>query len=158
MKYISKPEQATHAKLTITAAVRKELSDAGNNVSSVASPPNPGKRMLSKVYNHLDSHHEARIPEAISHLYWFSDHYTSATFVNINMKTLLYHVHHHHQLHLAGLQSDCTENSDDAENEMASSEVFDSEILHTRHGYRLLSPFNDYLHRGEHLADMCLYD
>src|SRR5579859_3062547 len=33
MKYISKPEQATHAKLTIAAAVRKELSDTGNDLS-----------------------------------------------------------------------------------------------------------------------------
>ena len=137
MKYISKPEQATHAKLTIAAAVRKELSNTGNDVSSTS---NPGKQMLSKVYNRLDSHREVGLPEAISHLCGFPDHYTSATFVNINTKTLLYHVRRHHQQHVANMDIDRTENSDsidkNTDDEMASSEVFDSEILHTRHGYR----------------------
>src|SRR5271155_3309588 len=160
MKYISKPEQATHAKLTIAAAVRKELNDTGNDLSLAAtSPTNPGKRMLSKVYNRLDSHREVGIPEAISHLCGFPDHYTSATFVNLNTKTLLYHVHRRHDRNVASMQIHPTDDDiDENNNDTSSTEVFDSEILQTRHGYRLLSPFDDYIYRGEHLSGMCLYN
>jgi len=102
MKYISKPEQAVHAKLTITAAVRKDLKDpALHRISSISafsslSRSEPlvslGKQMLSKVYNALDSYREVGLPEAISHLCGFPDHYTSATFININTKTLLHYI------------------------------------------------------------------
>ena len=159
MKYISKPEQATHAKLTIAAAVRKELSDTGNDLSlATTSPRNPGKQMLSKVYNRLDSHREVGLPEAISHLCGFPDHYTSATFVNINTKTLLYYVHRRHNQNVISMEMDHTDDDDidDNDNDTSSAEVFDSEILHTRHGYRLLSPFDDYVYQGEHLSDICL--
>ena len=47
---------------------------------------------------------------------------------------------------------------DDNNNDTSSAKVFDCEILETRHGYRLLSPFDDYIYRGEHLSGMCLYD
>src|SRR5271154_6661398 len=129
MKYISKPEQATHAKLTIGAAVRKELnSNATGSTSSVT-----GKQMLSKVYNRLDSHREVGLPEAISHLCGFPDHYTSATFVNVNTKTLLYHMKRHHDLlqHIPMEPSDRPLGGD-----LEDSEVFDSEILPTQHGLR----------------------
>src|SRR5579859_579968 len=165
MKYISKPEQATHAKLTIAAAVRKELSNTGNDLSlSTISPTNSRKQMLSKVYNRLDSHREVGLPEAISHLYGFPDHYTSATFVNINTKTLLYHVHHCHNQHVGSMEMRVDDRSidndgtDNIANKASASEIFDIQILHTQHGYRLLSPFDDYIYRGEHLSDMCLYD
>ena len=165
MKYISKPEQATHAKLTIAAAVRKELSNTGNDLSlSTISPTNPGTQMLSKVYNRLDSHREVGLPEAISHLCGFPDHYTSATFVNINTKTLLYHVHRCHNQHVGRMEMRADDRSidndgtDNIANKASASEIFDAEILHTQHGYRLLSPFDDYIYRGEHLSDMCLYD
>ena len=131
MKYISKPEQATHAKLTIAAAVRKDLSDT---VNETTSPTNPGKRMLSKVYNRLDSHREVGIPEAISHLCGFPDHYTSASFVNLNTKTVLYHVHRRHDRNVASMQMHPTDDDDDIDennNDTSSAEVFDSEILQT---------------------------
>jgi len=85
MKYISKPEHAIHSKLTIAVAVKKELDD--NTTASTGS--RTGKQMLSKVYNRLDNHRKIGLPDAISHLCSFPDHYTSATFVNINTKTLL---------------------------------------------------------------------
>jgi len=157
MKYISKPEQATHTKLTIAAAVRKELNNI-NDSSSATPPPNPGKQMLSKVYNRLDSHREVGLPEAISHLCGFPDHYTSATFVNINTKTLLYHVKRRHRQCVADMDIDHTENGNTGHPDSDKSEVFDSEILTTQQGYRLLSPFDDYICRGEHLPHLCLYD
>ena len=157
MKYISKPEQATHAKLTIAAAVRKELSNT-NNSSSVTTPTNPGKHMLSKVYNRLDSYREVGLPEAISHLCGFPDHYTSATFVNINTKTLLYYVKRRHKQCIASMDIDQTKNGDTRNTNSEKSEVFDSQILSTRRGFRLLSPFDDYICRGEHLSQICLYD
>ena len=94
MKYISKPEQATHAKLTIAAAVRHKLS-VGNNRSLMDPQASPGRQMLSKVYNRLNNYCEVGIPEAVSHLCGFPDHYTSATFININTKTLLYYMKRH---------------------------------------------------------------
>jgi len=88
MKYISKPEAALHSKLTVAAAVRKAISTS----------PEPGsnahiaKSMLLKTYNKLDSLREVGVPEAISHLLKFPDHYTDATFVNIHTTHLLRHM------------------------------------------------------------------
>src|SRR5579859_4815574 len=159
MKYISKPEQATHAKLTIVAAVRKELNNI-NDSSSATPPLSPGRQMLSKVYNRLDSHREVGLPEAISHLCGFPDHYSSVTFVNINTKTLLYYVHRRYNQNVASMKMDRTDDDDIDNNDKdtSSAEVFDSQILHTRHGYRLPSPFDDYIYQGEHLSDICLYN
>ena len=68
MKYISKPNVALHSKLTIAAAVRKALP-----VSPLTT--DLGRKMILKTYNKLDSHREVGIPEAISHLLAFPDHY-----------------------------------------------------------------------------------
>jgi hypothetical protein len=146
--YISKPEHATHSKLTIAAAVRKELDRGATALTGSLT----GKQMLSKVYNRLDSHREVGLPEAISHLCGFPDHYTSATFVNVNTKTLLYHMNRRRAL----LQHAPVEPDRSLDTE--ESEVFHSEILSTQHGLRLMSPFDDYIYRGEHLSGMCLYD
>ena len=137
-------KKATHAKLTIASAVRKELGPTDNRPSSVPQA-SPGKQMLSKIYNRLDSHREVGIPEAISHLCGFPDRYTSGTFVNINTKILLCHIK---RRHLQMSTESANENLD----------VFDSEILATGQGYRLMSPFDDYIHRGDHLSQLCLYN
>ena len=85
MKYITKPEAALHSKLTIAAAVRKTL----------ATSPEPGssadiaKKMLLKLNNKLDSLYEVGVPEVISHLLKFPDHYMDAKFVNIHTTHLL---------------------------------------------------------------------
>ena len=85
MKYISKPEAALHSKLTVAAAIRKTM----------ATSPEPGssadiaKKMLLKLNNKLDSLREIGVPEAISHLLKFPDHYTDAHFVNIHTTHLL---------------------------------------------------------------------
>ena len=64
----------------------------------MAASPQPGsesyiaKMMLLKTYNKLDSLREVGVPEAISHLLKFRDHYTNATFVNIHTTHVLRHM------------------------------------------------------------------
>jgi hypothetical protein len=118
--------------------------------------------MLTKVYNALDSHREVGLPEAISHLCEFPDHYTSATFININTKTLLYYMNRQQQC-LPPTTETLSHESSITRTETSSlqidpSDIFDSEILSTRKGYRLMSPFDDYIYRGRHLSHICLYD
>jgi hypothetical protein len=88
MKYISKPEAALHSKLTVAAAVRKAMAMSPQPDSDAFI----AKRMLLKTYNKLDSLREVGVPEAISHLLKFPDHYTDATFVNIHTTHLLRHM------------------------------------------------------------------
>ena len=85
MKYISKPEATLHSKLTVCAAMRKTMttSPQPDSDSYIA------KMMLLKTYNKLDSLREVSVPEAISHLLKFPDHYTDATFVNIHTTHVL---------------------------------------------------------------------
>ena len=89
MKYISKPEAALHSKLTVCAAMRKTISTSPqpDSDSYIA------KMMLLKTYNKLDSLREVGVPEAISHLLKFPDHYTDATFVNIHTTHILRYMH-----------------------------------------------------------------
>jgi hypothetical protein len=61
--------------------------------------PQPGsdtyiaKMMLLKTYNKLDSLREVGVPEAISHLLTFPDHYNDARFVNIHTTHSSCHMH-----------------------------------------------------------------
>ena len=89
MKYISKPEAALHSKLTVCAAMRKTISTSPQS----GSDSYIAKMMLLKTYNKLDSLREVGVPEAISHLLKFPDHYTDATFVNIHTTHILRHMH-----------------------------------------------------------------
>ena len=89
MKYISKPEAALHSKLTICAAMRKTMAASPQR----GSDSYIAKMMLLKTYNKLDSLREVGVPEAISHLLKFPDHYTDATFVNIHTTHILQHMH-----------------------------------------------------------------
>lgn len=90
MKYITKREQSLHAKLTIAAAVRKEMVVAHQQSNSIG--PDPSKSMLIKLCNKLQSHREVGLPEAISHLLGFPDHYTKATFIKLHTKHLLSYI------------------------------------------------------------------
>ena len=85
MKYISKPEAALHSKLTVAAAVRKTISTS----TEPSSNADIAKKMLLKIYNKLDSLREVGVPEAISHLLKFPDHYTDTNFINIHTTHLL---------------------------------------------------------------------
>src|SRR5579859_4118714 len=78
------------------------------------------------------------------------------TLVNINTNSLLYYVQCRHDRLVASMEIYITENNSIPKN--TDDDTFDSEILHTRHGYRLLSPFDDFIYCGEHLSDICLYD
>jgi len=88
MKYISKPEDSLHSKLAIAAATRKSLD--GPNVDRTTDF-DLGKSMLIKTYNKLDSHREVGLPEIISHLLDFPDHYTSAAFRKLHHPTVEIH-------------------------------------------------------------------
>src|SRR5256714_10398474 len=91
MKYISKPEDSLHSKLAIAAAVRKDMSSANTNRSG-NSDFDLGKSMLIKTSNKLDSHREVGLPEIISHLLDFPDHYTGATFRKVHTTQLLKYI------------------------------------------------------------------
>ena len=144
MKYISKPEAALHSKLTVCAAMRKTMTTS----------PQPGsdsyiaKMLLLKTYNKLDSLREVGVPEAISHLLKFRDHYTNATFVNIHTTHVLRHMR------------DLVEHQDvehDVDVDVEDDE-FNSEIVVTDRGFCTVSLFDDYAYRGPELAEYCLYD
>lgn len=136
MKYLSKTEESTYSKLTIAAAVTKELARSARDVSS------KGKSMLIRTFNKISSHREVGIPEAISHLLDFPDTLTGATFENIHTTHLLNHLK--------------TLNGE--RDEIAATDMGDSSIVHVRNRATIISVFDDYAHRGPHLADMCLYD
>ena len=142
MKYISKPEAALHSKLTVAAAMRKTMTTSPQPDSDSYIV----KMMLLKTYNKLDSLREVGVPEAISHLLKFPDHYTDATFVNIHTTHVLRHMCDlaQHQL----IDDDIDIQEDD----------FNSEIIVTDRGFCTVSLFDDYAYRGPHLVEYCLYD
>jgi PIF1-like helicase len=139
MKYITKPEVALHSKLTIAAAVRQALAGS-------SSSEDVGKKMLLKIYNKMEAYREVGVPEAISHMLGYPDHYTDATFWNLNTTHLLYYIKraYDNRLQKTG------EPSDDG----PDSEI----IVDDKGGFSLVSMFDDYANRGEGLAQYCLYD
>jgi hypothetical protein len=136
MKYISKAEANTHSKLTIAAAVAKAINTSNN------SNRDQGKSMLIKTYNKLSSHREVGIPEAISHLLDYPDVLTNATFENVYTTHLLNHVKAYN----------------DRQDDLTPMDLGDSSIVHIHNRVSIVSPFDDYAHRGSTLAGMCLYD
>ena len=81
MKYITKAEVALHFKLTIAAAVRKALAPS--------STEDMGKKIPLKIYDKMESYREVGIPEAITHILEYPDHYTDANFSNLHTTHLL---------------------------------------------------------------------
>src|SRR5436190_18866503 len=71
LKYICKPEETLHSKLTIAAAHRKAFTST--------SPANTvdGRRMILQIYDKIESHREVGVSEAISHLLCYPDYYNS---------------------------------------------------------------------------------
>src|SRR5579859_5215801 len=82
MKYITKADVALHSKLTIAAAMRKALT-------APSSTDDMGKKMLLKIYNKMESYREVGVPEAITHMLDYPDHYTDAIFGNLHTTHLL---------------------------------------------------------------------
>src|SRR5437762_606490 len=107
--------------------------------------------MLLKLNNKLDSLREVGVPEAISHLLKFPDHYTDAKFVNIHTTHLLRYMRDL-------VQQRCMQDADEDGDEDGGENVFNSEIIVTECGFRTVSLFDDYAYRGDALADYCLYD
>jgi hypothetical protein len=100
--------------------------------------------MLLKLNNKLDSLREVGVPEAISHLLKFPDHYTDATFVNI------------HTTHLLRYMQDLTQRQ--CTQKEVDEDGFNSEIIVTDRGFHTISLFDDYAYRGNVLHNYCLYD
>ena len=132
MKYISKTEMNTYSKLTIAAAVAKAIA------TTTRGNTDAGKTMLIKTYNKLSSHREVGIPEAISHLLDFPDHFTDGVFSNIHTTHLLNYLK-------------C---SDDDSEETSG----DSAVVRVHHRTTIVSLFDDYSYRGSFLGNLCLYD
>ena len=90
LKYECKPEETLHSKLTIAAAHRTAFASA--------SPANTlnGRRMILQIYNKIESHWEVGVPEAISHLLDYPDHYSNMTFENINTTQLWLYITRFH--------------------------------------------------------------
>jgi hypothetical protein len=143
MKYISKPETALHSKLTVAAAIRRVLQ------SRAPSPGDDiGRLMLLKIYNKIESYREVGVPEAISHLLNLPDHYTEATFSKIHTTHLLAYIKRN---------TNPSSPSRDPENGADDVEP-DTEIVVNNGHFTLVSPFDDYVHRGDTLSSYCLYD
>ena len=176
MKYISKPEDSLHSKLAIAAAVRKEISVANTNRSADFDL---GKSMLIKTANKLDSHREVGLPEIVSHLLDFPDHYTGASFRKLHTTQLLKYItlayggdpsnsHHQTTARHAELsewesepQSQDTPGSDNDPAPVVDGLHDDppqSEIVASKGQLALISKFDDYALRGDDLAECCLYD
>jgi PIF1-like helicase len=139
MKYITKAEVALHSKLTIAAAVRKALADS-------SPPADVGKKMLLKIYNKIESYREVGVPEAITHLLGYPDHYTDGVFCNLHTTHLLFYIRR--------LESLRKRRTDDTSDGTPDSKI----VIDDNGGFSLVSPFDDYANRGESLSDYCLYD
>ena len=98
----------------------------------------------SSKSNKIESHREVGVPEAISHLLDYPDHYSNMTFQNINTAQLW--------LYVTRLQE-----SHDSQN-IVGNNRFHSQIVDIHEGLTLLSPFDDYRFRGGTLAQYSLYD
>jgi hypothetical protein len=146
LKYISKSEQSLYSKLAIAAAVR--------TAQTISHPTTvqTGKQVLQQIYNKIQSHREVGIPEAISHLLEFPDHYTDETFTSINTTDLHRHIdtlNRQWNLHVS-LGQMIDENADD--------DMLDGEIVMEHHTYQFVTFFDDYQYRGDTLKSFCLYD
>ena len=89
-----------------------------------------GKKMVQQVYNKIESHHEVSIPEAISHLLEFPDHYMDASFVNISTTQLLHHFKYLNQLFLSQSPSqadiDMDKDEEQLDGEIVNIDVMDA--------------------------------
>jgi len=132
MKYISKAETTTYSKLTIAAAVAKAFATTPKGIKDA------DKTMLVKTYNKLASHREIGLPEVISHLLDFPDHFTDAVFSNIHTTHLLNYLKYF---------------SDDSHETSG-----DSTVVRVHNRTTIVSPCDDYTYRGSPLANLCLYD
>lgn len=160
MKYITKREQAVHAKLTIAAAMRKDMNLSQQCPGKFGDS---GKTMLVKVCNKMESHREIGMAEAISHLLDVPDHYTEATFVNLQSKGLLSYIDKQFGISSSNPEIENDEVASSAHRigndvEFDATLTIDRENTSTTPVFTLVSPFDDYCYRGPYLTECCLYD
>src|SRR5436190_1948059 len=103
------------------------------------------KQFLIKPYNRLGIQREVGVPEAISHLLNISDHYTEGLFEHLYTSHLLRYVKRF---------------SPDEEHESSTEDewdgTLDSRLIVSNKTYVMISPFDDYVYRGPHLANRCM--
>jgi hypothetical protein len=144
LKYISKSEQSLYSKLSIAAFVRAaQMSTSPANTVT-------GKKMITQIYNKIQSHREIGLPEAISHLLEFPDHYTDGKFVPVSTTQLFYHFQ---ALNRLGLRNTVADPADEADE---LGQDLDGEIVVEDRAYRFVSFFDDYQCRGPALGEYCL--
>ena len=130
MKYISKPETASHTKLTIAAAVRDAMQ---NSTTSYMADVDITKRFLIKTYNKLDTLREVGVPEAISHLLNIPDHYTDAVFERLHTSHLRRYIDRFSQ-----------DKHDEPKSDDEADEMLDVQLIKNDHKYNVISSFDDY--------------
>lgn len=147
MKYISKPEAASHTKLTIAAGVRDAMQ---NSATGFMTDVDIAKRFLIRTYHKLDAQREIGVPEAISHLLNLPDHYTDAVFERLHTSHLLQYVK----------QFSCNEQAehDEPNSDNDMDDMLDVQLIKKDQKYGVVSSFDDYAYRGPSLTDLCLYD
>src|SRR5205814_2164716 len=90
----------------------------------------------------LEGSREVRVPEALSHILKYPDHYTDAIYSNLNTTHFLNYIKH-----VSKRQATVIDDSPD------------SEIVAALDGtLSIVSPFDDYGQCGPILNDYCLYD
>jgi hypothetical protein len=86
------------------------------------------------------------VPEAITHLLCYPDHYTDGIFCNLHTTHLLFYIRR-----LESLQKRWTQDPSDG---TPDSEI----IIDDNSGFSLVSPFDDYADRSDDFSNYCLYD
>src|SRR5205814_5366540 len=104
-----------------------------------------GKKMLLKIYNKMESYREVGVPEAITHILDYPDHYTDGIFCNLHTTHLFTYVRR-----LEGR----SRMSEDATNDRPDSDI----VINEGGGFSLVSLFDYYANHGESLSEYCLYD
>ena len=135
LKYISRSEQSLYSKLSVSASVRAaQMSTSSANTVI-------GKRMITQIYNKIQSHREVGLPKAISHLLEFADHYTDGKFVPISTIQLFYHFQ---ALNRPGLRTtDIGERTTHEDDEV--QDLRDGEIIVEDRQYHVVSFVGNYV-------------
>jgi len=112
-----------------------------------------GKQMIQKVHNKIESHREVGLPDAISHLLDYPDHYTGADYVNINTNQLLSYSKSMNSITATDPTPEIRTTA-----ERAHDGEPDSQIVRVEGRNKLINVFDDYPYRGPDLAGFSLYD
>src|SRR5437773_11881037 len=102
-----------------------------------------GRNMLLKIYNKMESYKEVGVPEAITYMLDYPDHYTDAIFSNLHTTHLLAYMKR-----LIGQQRIF----DNVPNDEPDSTI----IIDDKGEFSLVSLFDYYANHSEALSEYCL--